>query len=514
MPRAVGIGFYDARGQCSGPRMGYDGPDPAPLVAIALARVPPATTGRIDGFSQEHEGAPAYVFRLRGNEGEVIAVALLLTRDGDDRPFSFVHSLVLPALECLQRELESRASVEGLTRDLQSRDEDLELLLKMAPTDPASPMAGDELGVAGADLRGPPRLPPRRAGRSGARHRDLQGAARRAAAGRAADQDPPAPAQLGAAAAPQPGDQQDQGAPDRAAALQDPVHARAPRVGPRERLPRAVPRRGRAELRAAHRAAGRAAVAQDDHHAAEQFRPADLAAHAPGLRDAGARPARGAATAGARVRAVPRRRPRARGQRQLRHARRRRGDRQDRRGAAQEAAPGRARSAHRRRPLRGLPARLHAGICAPDRGDAAPPVRGPHLRARRRHGAGVGQLSARPSCRRNPRTASRTASPTPRSPARRRRTAAATASSSSRTPTRASSGAAPTSWWSRRCTRRWPRTASRCSRSRSCRSTPSARSRASSSCCAWSARTASCCRRRSSCPRPSATSCCPRSTAG
>ena len=147
MPRAVGIGFYDAHGQLLWAAEDYDGPDPAPLVAAALARVPPATTGRIDGFSQDHEGAPAYVFRLRGNEGEVIAVALLLTRDAENRAFSLVHALVLPALECLQRELEGRLNVEGLTRDLQSRDEDLELLLKMAPSDPASPMAGDELGV-------------------------------------------------------------------------------------------------------------------------------------------------------------------------------------------------------------------------------------------------------------------------------------------------------------------------------------------------------------------------------
>ncbi len=147
MPRALGIGFYDSQGQVLWTAEDYDGPDPAPLVATALARVPPATTGRIDGFSQDHEGAPAYVFRLRGSEGEVIAVALLLTRDGESRAFSLVHALVSPALECLQRELEARTSVEGLTRDLQSRDEDLELLLKMAPSDPASPMAGDELGV-------------------------------------------------------------------------------------------------------------------------------------------------------------------------------------------------------------------------------------------------------------------------------------------------------------------------------------------------------------------------------
>jgi diguanylate cyclase (GGDEF)-like protein len=147
MPRALGIAFHDARGRLLWAAEGYDGPDPTPLIAAALAQAPPATAGLIDGFSQDHEGAPAYVFRLRGAEGEVIAAVILLTRDGENRPYSFVHALVLPALECLQRELEARANVEGLTRDLQSRDDDLDLLLKMAPADPDSPQAGDELGV-------------------------------------------------------------------------------------------------------------------------------------------------------------------------------------------------------------------------------------------------------------------------------------------------------------------------------------------------------------------------------
>jgi diguanylate cyclase (GGDEF)-like protein len=147
MPRALGICFYDAKGAPIWVTDDYDGPDPAPLVEAALAQVPAATTGRIDGFSQDHEGAPAYVFRLRDTEGGIIAIAVLLTRDGENRPYSFVQSLVQPALECLQRELEARASVDNLTRDLRSRDDDLELLLKVAPADPASPEAGDELGM-------------------------------------------------------------------------------------------------------------------------------------------------------------------------------------------------------------------------------------------------------------------------------------------------------------------------------------------------------------------------------
>ncbi len=147
MPRALGIGFYDGDGAPLWVADGYDGPDPRPLVEAALARVPPATTGRIDGFAQDHEGAPAYVFRLRNSDGEVIAVATLLTRDGEHRPYSFVQHLVQPALECLQRELEARASVGNLARDLRSRDEDMDLLLRVAPDDPAGVLQGDELGA-------------------------------------------------------------------------------------------------------------------------------------------------------------------------------------------------------------------------------------------------------------------------------------------------------------------------------------------------------------------------------
>lgn len=147
MPRALGIGFYDARGAPLWVADGYDGPDPAPLVAAALEGAPPSTMALIDGFVQDHEGAPAYVFRIRGDEGGIVAVATLLTRDNENRPYSFVQSLVQPALECLQRELEARASVDNLTVELRSRDDDLDLLLKMAPEDPDSPEAGDELGV-------------------------------------------------------------------------------------------------------------------------------------------------------------------------------------------------------------------------------------------------------------------------------------------------------------------------------------------------------------------------------
>lgn len=147
VPRASGIAFYDAHGTPLWVADGYDGPDPQPVVEQALAKAPPATTAVIDGFALDFQGAPSYAFRLRDDGGRVIAVAVLLIRDGDGHPYSFILHLAQPALECLQRELLARSSLGTMARDLQMRDEDLELLLKVAPEDPQSPQQADELGM-------------------------------------------------------------------------------------------------------------------------------------------------------------------------------------------------------------------------------------------------------------------------------------------------------------------------------------------------------------------------------
>jgi len=147
VPRASGIGFYDARGTALWIAESYDGPDPQPVVDEALRSAPPATTGQIDGFSRDFQGAPAYAFRMRNDAGEVIAVAVLLTRDGENRPYSFIQHLVQPALECLSRELLARNTLGLLSRDLRARDDDLDLLLMVAPEDPDNPQQADELGM-------------------------------------------------------------------------------------------------------------------------------------------------------------------------------------------------------------------------------------------------------------------------------------------------------------------------------------------------------------------------------
>jgi diguanylate cyclase (GGDEF)-like protein len=147
VPKAVGIALYGEHGAALWVSEDYDGPDPQALVEEAVSRAPPATTAVIDGFSRDFAGAPAYVFRLRDDFGRVIAIATLMTRDGESRPYSFVLQLVRPALECLQRELVARTTLGSMSRDLESRDGDLDLLLRAAPDDPQNPQQADELGM-------------------------------------------------------------------------------------------------------------------------------------------------------------------------------------------------------------------------------------------------------------------------------------------------------------------------------------------------------------------------------
>jgi len=147
MPRASGIAFHDAGGKQLWLSGDYDGPDPQPVVDEALKRAAPATNARIDGYARDFHGAPAYAFRLRNDEGEIIALATLLTRDNEKQPYSFVLHMVKPALECMQRELLARESLGTMNRSLQARDDDLDLLLKVAPDDPQDPQQADELGL-------------------------------------------------------------------------------------------------------------------------------------------------------------------------------------------------------------------------------------------------------------------------------------------------------------------------------------------------------------------------------
>ena len=147
MPRASGIAFHDASGKQLWISGDYDGPDPQPIVDDALERAAPATTTQVDGYARDFHGAPAYAFRMRNDNGAVMAVATLLTRDNEKQPYSFVLHMVQPALECMQRELLAHESIGTMNRSLRARDEDLDLLLKISPDDLRDPEKADELAL-------------------------------------------------------------------------------------------------------------------------------------------------------------------------------------------------------------------------------------------------------------------------------------------------------------------------------------------------------------------------------
>jgi diguanylate cyclase (GGDEF)-like protein len=146
LPRSQGIAVYDRSGSSLWLADGQDDPDLHRLAVESMSGEP-GTALDIDGHSRAFDGATAYVFRLRDEQGlPLAAVTLLCGGNGEARPFSLVLGLVRPALECLQRELAMRASLGVLARDLSSRDRDLDLLLDASVDHADNARDTDELG--------------------------------------------------------------------------------------------------------------------------------------------------------------------------------------------------------------------------------------------------------------------------------------------------------------------------------------------------------------------------------
>ena len=134
MPRAQSIAIYDRMGIPVWMSDGRDVPDLRRLLQDALSvelRVGGEHgAGRMQPMDSEHA---AYVFLLRDGAAALIGAAGVVcreaTRTGEARPFTLVHGLLRPVLDCLQRELGTQHDIGALQRDLVVRDGDLELLL-------------------------------------------------------------------------------------------------------------------------------------------------------------------------------------------------------------------------------------------------------------------------------------------------------------------------------------------------------------------------------------------------
>jgi diguanylate cyclase (GGDEF)-like protein len=136
MPRALSVDFFGPDGTPQWSSSTLTSTNLPALVADARR----GTGGTEEGlFGKLDDGTPVYLFRLCDESGALLAVVSVTTRaDAQDaRPWSFVHSLLRPALEILQRELAARASIGQLSQSLEVRDKDLDLLVAITSDAPS-----------------------------------------------------------------------------------------------------------------------------------------------------------------------------------------------------------------------------------------------------------------------------------------------------------------------------------------------------------------------------------------
>ncbi len=146
LPRAQTIVVYGSGGAPLWVSAGQDDPDLRRFAEEVIDR-PPGVPNDIEGDTQQCDDVTAYTFLLRDTQGMALAVVAMLAREtGTPRPTSLVLGLLRPALECLQRDLALRASLGAMSRDLSSRDRDLELLLDASVERADTPRDADELG--------------------------------------------------------------------------------------------------------------------------------------------------------------------------------------------------------------------------------------------------------------------------------------------------------------------------------------------------------------------------------
>jgi len=149
LPRATSVAVFDAEGELRWSTETTTGPDLVNMIEQAL----PNARADKDGAGELRllEGSlPVYVCWLRDDAGTLVALVAVVCRPSgateiDPRGFALAHAFLRPALECLRRDLISRAAIEDLNHSVTLLDKDLELLL----TDATGTRTGN--GSDGAD---------------------------------------------------------------------------------------------------------------------------------------------------------------------------------------------------------------------------------------------------------------------------------------------------------------------------------------------------------------------------
>ena len=147
LPRAANVAVFSPAGRLRWSADATLGPDLVTRVDAMLPVARDAAAG--EGTLEIIGGQPAYLFWIRNDDRNLLAVVAVLLRAGpnesEPRPFNFAHSLLRPALECLRRELIAMHAIEDLKTSMGELDEDLELLLADAADANMAADCADEL---------------------------------------------------------------------------------------------------------------------------------------------------------------------------------------------------------------------------------------------------------------------------------------------------------------------------------------------------------------------------------
>ncbi|HET7756220.1 MAG TPA: EAL domain-containing protein [Steroidobacteraceae bacterium] len=147
LPRAASVAIFSATGELLWSSETMTGPDLMNVVEDTLlgARASDGGPGQLRMLAGN---LPVYLCALRTDVGALLAIVAVVCRPAegaDKRPheFSFAHSLLSPALECLRRELVARVTVDELNGTVSGLNRDLDLLLAHGADEPAADGAND-----------------------------------------------------------------------------------------------------------------------------------------------------------------------------------------------------------------------------------------------------------------------------------------------------------------------------------------------------------------------------------
>jgi diguanylate cyclase (GGDEF)-like protein len=133
LPRTSCIAMFGPSGELLWSTDTMTGPDLMNVIDDALlgAGANPGLAGQLRLIEGNQ---PVYLCSMRDDQQQLLAILAVLTRPSDVQErkvpdFSFVYSLLAPALECLRRDLIAQATIEELNQTVGGLDKDLNLLL-------------------------------------------------------------------------------------------------------------------------------------------------------------------------------------------------------------------------------------------------------------------------------------------------------------------------------------------------------------------------------------------------